>query len=178
MTKVILHADELDKATKQLLSEALMDTAQQIRKEIIERLPNKESSSIASALKVRRVDDLHYQLITETIGGLPIWDYLEHGTGVYTDEGKQWHPGKGEGGKIIPYHRPRGFYEASFEYGYEEPKKNRIQALHFIYKGEEMFRKSVLGISPRHYFKKYTETRILNIMNAAILHKGLKAELE
>ena len=156
-------------AIEETISDILMEVARRIRKDIIDQLPNKGTSKLADKLIIKQKSPFEISLYTKTLDGVPVWDYLEDGTGIYNPE----HAGKGEGGRIIPYNRPKNFYESSWEYGGEEPKQKRIMALHFIWKGKEMFLKSVKGIAPRHYFKKYDEEKLQQMFIDIAKEKGL-----
>ena len=113
---------------------------------IVAELPKGQGSSIAGELVMKAVSDTEYEVYASYV-----WTLLNDGTGIYSDK----HRGKGPGGEIVPV---------------------RAKALHFHngslaaalgFDGEDVFLRSVKGITPRFYWDRHFQSgRIREIMAA------------
>jgi len=123
--------DVLIKEFSEILERALEVTVNNI----INELPKGHSSSIANDLFVEKISDTEFDIVITN----PVWDYLDKGTGIYSEV----HRGKGPGGMIIPVNSEALHF------------KNIEIALALGFPDENVFLKSVKGIRPRYFFDRY-----------------------
>jgi len=138
MVKTLVVTDNVDDASKQIIENIKENLEQAIEisiYNIVNELPKGHGSSIAKDLFMEKINENEYGIYITS----PIWDYLNFGTGVFSQE----HAGKGPGGKIIPINGKALHF------------KNSEIAMALGFPDENVFLKSVKGIYPRRFFERH-----------------------
>ena len=134
---------ELAKQAGKALGSAIETTISNI----VGELPKGQGSSITHELVMKKISDTEYEVYASYV-----WTLLNDGTGIYSDK----HRGRGPGGEIIPIKAKVLHFH------------NGILAAALGFPDENVFLRSVKGITPRFYWDRhFTPGRISELMAIA-----------
>jgi hypothetical protein len=142
----IENSEEIRQQIAEYAGRLLGEAAERTIYNIIEELPQGHGSSIAPELVVRKISDTEYEVWASYV-----WTLLNDGTGIYSEK----HRGRGPGGEIIPVKAKALHFH------------NGILAAALGFPGEDVFLRSVKGITPRFYWDRhFVGSRLQEIMSA------------
>jgi len=141
---------EFKEALLKKVNDLVEKTLEQSVEGIVLELPEGRASSIAEDIFVEKESENVYNVIITS----PVWSYLNYGRGIYSPEGK--HRGAGPNGEIVPVSATIGGHVQSLHF------KNATIAQALGFPTEDVFLKSVKGITPRWFFQRWFSPTKLN----------------